>query len=94
MIGTYPTSKAWGVTIREKLLEISEYFTIPTILFPSSNDDDLGIVGIVKKNQKKKKIRFYLPPMLLRSGLREKPILLNILQYNSFNIQIQSHSIE
>jgi hypothetical protein len=88
MLGTYPTSKAWGVTIRENFWKISEYFTIPTILFPSSNDDDLGIVGIVKKNQKKKKIRFYLPPMLLRNGLGEKPLLLKYFKlYSKTNIR-------
>jgi hypothetical protein len=30
----------------------------------------------VKKNKKKKKIRFYLPPMLLRNGLGEKPLFI------------------
>jgi hypothetical protein len=77
-LGTYPTSKAWGVTIRENFWKISEYFTIPTILFPSSNDDDLGIVGIVKKNQKKKKYAFTYPPCFLRSGLEEKPLFIKM----------------
>jgi hypothetical protein len=67
--------KAWGVSIREKLLEISEYFAIPTIPRSSSFDDEKRIVGIVKII-KKKKIRFYLPPMLLRSGLGEKPLFI------------------
>jgi hypothetical protein len=66
--------KAWGVSIREKLLEISEYFAIPTIPRSSSFDDEKRIVGIVKII--KKKIRFYLPPMLLRSGLGEKPLFI------------------
>jgi hypothetical protein len=57
-------------------LEISEYFAIPTIPRSSSFDDEKRIVGIVKIIKKKKKIRFYLPPMLLRSGLEEKPLFI------------------
>jgi hypothetical protein len=81
-------SKAWGVTIRENFWKISEYFAIPTILFPSSNDDDLGIVGIVKKNQKKKKIRFYLPPMLSEKWIRGKtPFIKIFLKYLTTDIK-------
>jgi hypothetical protein len=75
--------KSMGGIYKRKLLEISEYFAIPTIPRSSSFDDEKRIVGIVKKN-KKKKIRLYLPPMLLRNGLEEKPILLNLLQSGSF----------
>jgi hypothetical protein len=79
-LGTYPTSKAWGVTIRENFWKISEYFTIPTILFPSSNDDDLGIVGIVKKI-KKKKNTLLLTPHASEKWIRGKTPFYILLSY-------------
>jgi hypothetical protein len=88
-LGTYPTSKAWGVTIRENFWKISEYFTIPTILFPSSNDDDLGIVGIVKKNQKKKNT-LLLTPHASEKWIRRKTHF--IKYYNTAVLNFKSFS--
>jgi hypothetical protein len=79
-VGTYPTSKAWGVTIREKLLEISEYFAIPTIPRSSSFDDEKRIVGIVKKN-KKKKNTLLLTPHASEKWIKRKTPFYILLSY-------------
>jgi hypothetical protein len=62
--------KAWGVSIREKLLEISEYFAIPTIPRSSSFDDEKRIVGIVKIIKKKNTL--LLTPHASEKWIRRK----------------------
>jgi hypothetical protein len=63
--------KSMGGIYNPKLLEISEYFAIPTIPRSSSFDDEKRIVGIVKKN-KKKKNTLVLTPHAFEKWIRGK----------------------